>query len=90
MLQSSLAQAVELLESDGKIFVISFHSLEDRIVKQYFKQESKDCICRDIICTCKHTAKLKLLNKKPILPSEEEQKINRRSRSAKARQAQKI
>jgi len=90
VLQSSLAQAVELLESDGKIFVISFHSLEDRIVKQYFKQESKDCICRDIICTCKHTAKLKLLNKKPILPSEEEQKINRRSRSAKARQAQKI
>ncbi len=89
-LTNSLRQAVTLLDKDWKIFVISFHSLEDRIVKQYFKQESRDCICSDMICTCHHTAQLKLLTKKPILPSETEQKINSRSRSAKARLAQKI
>lgn len=89
-LTSSLSQAVELLKPAGNIFVISFHSLEDRIVKQYFKQESRDCICSDIICTCKHEKSLKLMHKKAIIPSEEEQKINSRSRSAKARHAQKI
>lgn len=89
-LESSLRQAIQLLEKNGNIFVISFHSLEDRIVKQYFKQESKNCICSDIICTCKHEARLKLTHKKPIIPSQEEQRINSRSRSAKARHAQKI
>ncbi len=89
-LKESLSQAIELLKIGGHIFVISFHSLEDRIVKQMMKKESKDCICSDIICTCHHTASLKLLHKKPILPSEEEQKNNTRSRSAKARHAQKI
>ena len=89
-LEKSLWEAIEILEPNGIIFAISFHSLEDRIVKQTFKKESKDCICRDIICTCKHTKKLKILTKKPILPSEIEQKNNPRSRSAKARAATKI
>lgn len=89
-LKKSLEQAVKLLEKDGDIFVISFHSLEDRIVKQYFKRESRDCICTDIICSCGHKKSLKITTKKPILPSEEEQKQNSRSRSAKARHAKKI
>ena len=89
-LQNSLEQAITILEPNGIIFAISFHSLEDRIVKQTFKKESKDCICRDIICSCKHEKQLKILTKKPILPSPEEQKKNSRSKSAKARAAIKI
>lgn len=89
-LKKSLKDAIELLKKDGDIFVISFHSLEDRIVKQIFKQETRDCICSDLICTCWHTKSLKLTHKKPILPSEQEQRQNPRSRSAKARHAQKI
>ncbi len=89
-LEASLKQAIKLLETNGDIFVISFHSLEDRIVKQLFKLESKDCICSDILCTCHHTKSLKILHKKPILPSQEELKVNSRSRSAKARHAKKI
>jgi 16S rRNA (cytosine1402-N4)-methyltransferase len=89
-LRESLSQAIKLLKLDGNIFVISFHSLEDRITKQIFKRETRDCICSDIICQCGHKKSLKLINKKPILPSEQEQKINSRSRSAKARHAQKI
>ena len=90
MLEKSLKEAIELLEKDWKIFVISFHSLEDRITKQIFKKETRDCICNDLICSCHHKKTLKLLNKKPILPSENEIKENPRSRSAKARAAQKI
>lgn len=89
-IEVSIKNAVWLLKSWGKIFIISFHSLEDRIVKHFFKQETKDCICSDLICSCKHTKTLKLINKKPIIPSEEEIKQNTRSRSAKARSAQKI
>jgi len=89
-IEISLKDAIQLLEKDWKIFVISFHSLEDRITKQIFKKETKDCICNDLICSCKHIKNLKILTKKPILPSEEEIKENPRSRSAKARCAQKI
>ena len=89
-LKLSLEQAIWLLEPNGNIFVISFHSLEDRIVKQTLKRETRDCICSDIICTCWHTRSLKIVNKKPILPWQEEQKINTRSRSAKARHAKKL
>ena len=88
--KKSIEDAIQLLEIGWHIFIISFHSLEDRIVKQTFKKETRDCICKDIICTCHHTKKLKLLQKKPILPSEEEIKNNPRSRSAKARWAEKI
>lgn len=89
-IKKSLNEALDLLEKWAIIFVISFHSLEDRIVKQIFKKESKDCICSDLICSCHHKKILKLLNKKPILPTEEEIRNNKRSRSAKARFAEKI
>lgn len=89
-LKSSLTQAINILKPWWDIFVISFHSLEDRIVKQIFKRETRDCVCSDIICTCHHKKSLLLQNKKPILPGETEQKENSRSRSAKARHAKKI
>ena len=89
-LETSLYDAIGLLEPKGRIFVISFHSLEDRITKHIFKQETRDCICQDIMCTCHHKKTLTLITKKPILPSAEEVKANKRSRSAKARCAEKI
>jgi 16S rRNA (cytosine1402-N4)-methyltransferase len=89
-LEKSLNDAINLLEKDWIVFVISFHSLEDRIVKNIFRNESKDCICEDLICSCKHNKRLELLNKKPITPTEAEIKQNPRSHSAKARRAKKI
>lgn len=89
-LEKSLEDAIKLLEKDWTIFVISFHSLEDRITKQIIKKETRDCICKDLICSCKHKKSLENITKKPILPSEEEIKYNPRSRSAKGRCAIKI
>lgn len=89
-LEKSLDDAISLLEKDWDIFVISFHSLEDRIVKNKFKKEAKDCICSDLICSCKHKKTLKIITKKPIIPTQEEIKNNIRSRSAKGRSAKKI
>jgi len=91
-LESALKQAVSLLGFEGRLAVISYHSLEDRIVKRFFKQESSDCICppQAMSCTCHHTARLKLINKKVIKPSIEEVKANSRSRSAKLRVAERI
>ena len=88
--ETSIDDAITLLCQKWKIFIISFHSLEDRLVKQVFKRESRDCICDDLICSCHHEKTLKILTKKPILPSNEEIKNNSRSRSAKARLAEKI
>ncbi|MFH1837947.1 MAG: 16S rRNA (cytosine(1402)-N(4))-methyltransferase RsmH [Candidatus Kuenenbacteria bacterium] len=90
-LKQVLPQAIKILEPKGKICVISFHSLEDRIVKQFFKQESKNCICPFEFpqCICQHRASLKIINKKVILPNFEEIKNNPRSRSAKMRVAEK-
>lgn len=90
VLEKSLIDAIKILKKDWNIFVISFHSLEDRITKNIFRDEARDCICDDIICSCWHKKSLKILSKKPILPSEEEIKQNSRSRSAKARLAKKI
>ncbi len=89
-LETSLRDAIDLIESWGRVCAISFHSLEDRIVKQTLKRETRDCICRDMICSCWHTRSLKVLTKKPLLPTEEEQNKNPRSRSAKMRIAEKI
>lgn len=86
----ALKDAIKLLEKDGTLFVISFHSLEDRIVKNILRDESRDCICSDIICTCKHKKTLQILTPKPILPTEKEIQENIRSRSAKARLAKKL
>ncbi len=90
--EKGLALGIKHLAPQGKIAVISFHSLEDRIVKEIFKRESKDCICppEQPACTCGHKASLTILTKKPITASEDEIKINPRSRSAKLRVAQKI
>lgn len=89
-MEKSIPEALSLLEKDWNIFVISFHSLEDRITKKIFKTETRDCICSDLICSCHHTKTLKLHTKKPILPTSEEIEFNPRSRSAKARWAKKV
>ncbi|MBI4653058.1 16S rRNA (cytosine(1402)-N(4))-methyltransferase RsmH [Candidatus Kuenenbacteria bacterium] len=91
-LKQVLPQAIKILEPKGKICVISFHSLEDRIVKQFFKQESRNCVCPSEFpqCVCQHQASLKIITKKVITPTFEEIKNNPRSRSAKMRIAEKF
>ncbi len=90
-IKSALPELVSILAPGGRIVVISFHSLEDRIVKRFFKKESRDCICppEQPICTCQHHATLTILTKKPVRAKEREQKENPRARSAKLRAAEK-
>lgn len=91
-LELALPQALDILKLHGRIVVISFHSLEDRIVKRFFQKEAKNCVCPPEfpICVCKARAKLRILTKKPITASAEEITINPRSKSAKLRVAKKI
>jgi 16S rRNA (cytosine1402-N4)-methyltransferase len=86
-LELFLPQAVDALKSGGRLAVISFHSLEDRIVKQYFRTESRDCICPpgQPVCTCGHKASLIEVNRRPITAEQEEVDHNIRARSAKLR-----
>lgn len=86
-IQKFLQGAIAMLKPKGRLAVISFHSLEDRIVKQTFKREATDCLCPPKIpqCICGHHATVKLLTKKPICPTIEEAKSNPRSSSAKLR-----
>lgn len=91
-LDKVLGQMIQRLNTGGRMAVLTFHSLEDRIVKDVFKLNSTDCICpKNIpICVCGHKASVKLINKKPILASDEELKLNSRSSSAKLRIIEKL
>jgi 16S rRNA (cytosine1402-N4)-methyltransferase len=91
-IERALPLAIDLLRPGGRLAVISFHSLEDRIVKQAFKHASTDCICppKVPICVCGHKASARLVNKKPIVATEREIVDNPRSRSAKLRVVEKI
>ena len=91
-LSQALEQSLEILGVGGRMAVISYHSLEDRIVKNFFKKESKYCICPPNIpeCDCEHFPKLKIVTKKPVSPSQSEIDANKRSRSAKLRGVERI
>ena len=88
----SLEEAIRRLAPGGRAAVITFHSLEDRITKQTFASLASGCTCPPNfpVCVCGKKPTIKILNKKPILPSEEEMEINPRSRSAKLRGAEKL
>jgi len=91
-LKAVLRQAVNLLGFDGRLVVISYHSLEDRITKQFMSLESRDCICPPgtPVCICGHSPRLRLVNKKVVTPSPSEIAKNPRSRSARLRAAERI
>ena len=91
-LDKVLKELVDMLSPAGRGTVLTFHSLEDRIVKNLFKLESTECLCPPRIpkCICGHKASIKLVNRKPIIASEDEQKINSRSTCAKLRVVEKI
>lgn len=91
-LESVIRDMIESLKSGGRLCIITFHSLEDRIVKNVFKEYSTDCICDKSLptCVCGHKAMVKLINKKPILASETELENNSRSSCAKLRIIEKL
>lgn len=91
-LKTVLPKAVDALSPGGRLAVISFHSLEDRIVKHFFVDQAKDCICppSQPICTCDHRAKLKIITRHPLEADESEISYNPRSRSARLRVAERL
>lgn len=91
-LEAVLPQAVESLTPGGRLAVIAFHSLEDRIVKDFLRRESQDCICppKQPLCTCGHKATIRQVTRRPIRPEETEITINPRARSSRLRIAEKI
>jgi len=91
-LESFLTDIVDHLRPGGRLAIISFHSLEDRLVKRAFRDEEKGCLCppRQPMCTCGRTARLKVLTKKPVVPGEDECQANSRARSAKLRAAERL
>ena len=87
VLRESLDDMIDMLNEDGRICIITFHSLEDRIVKGIFKKNEDPCTCPSHfpVCVCGNVSKGKVVTRKPILPSEEELEVNSRSKSAKLR-----
>lgn len=92
VLEKTLQKVIDYLKKDARLCVISFHSLEDRIVKNTFKELEKDCICPpDLpVCVCNHKAKVKIITKKPITASKKELKENSRAKCAKLRVCKRI
>lgn len=88
-LRQVLPQGVECLKKDGRLCVISFHSLEDRMVKQFFQEEARTCICPPglPVCVCHHVPRLQVLTRRPLVANSEECAANPRARSAKLRVA---
>ena len=91
-LDKVIKDMINRLNKYGRIAIITFHSLEDRIVKNIFKEYSTDCICpKELpVCVCNHKASIKLITRKPIIAGDEEQKENTRSTCAKLRIAEKL
>ena len=91
-LETALEQAVSLLGQGGRMAVISYHSLEDRIVKNFVRKQVSDCICPPgtPICRCDHLATLKVITRRPLIPTDVEIASNPRARSAKLRVAERI
>ncbi len=91
-LRASLPEAISLLTPGGRLAVVSFHSLEDRIVKQFFRDEARACLCPPELpeCRCDHCATVRLANRRPIVPSPAEVTANPRARSARLRVAERL
>jgi 16S rRNA (cytosine1402-N4)-methyltransferase len=91
-LERGLKAALTVLASGGRVGVVTFHSLEDRLVKNSFNVEAKDCLCppHAPICICGHRRSIRIITRKPITPGETELRENPRSRSAKLRIAEKL
>ncbi len=89
LLKSFLENIIDILEPDGRIVIISYHSHEDRMVKSFFREQSADCLCPPglPVCVCGHTARLELIMRRAIRPTKEEVAANPRSRSALLRAA---
>ncbi len=91
-LESGFKQAIDVLGRGGRLAVISYHSLEDRVVKGILRREASDCICppERLVCVCGHRAIVRLINRKVITPSPAEVLVNPRSRSARMRVAERV
>lgn len=87
VLKNTLGDMIDLLNEDGRLCIITFHSLEDRIVKTYFREQENPCTCPPSfpVCVCGNKSKGKVITRKPIIPTDEEIKMNKRSKSSKLR-----
>jgi 16S rRNA (cytosine1402-N4)-methyltransferase len=92
ILAPALKQGLQILKPGGKMAVLTFHSLEDRLTKNVFKDAAQGCICpKDLpVCICEHKSKIRILTRKPVVPSEQEIAENPRARSAKLRVVERI